>query len=249
MDNPMGGERGVAPQNYGDAFPSMPPVMASGDAHTDAADQTPVSDILTSLEIALTGHSDHAPAVPPAPVAAPAAPAAPVAAPAAAVAPSQPVDQPQWASIGHRVTLHYDDVAAEVDDHDDGHVTAESLLLGDDHTKLKSVDDTGFPWNLGVVQEVAQAALVLIPSRALGGYRQEADAWLTLAKELPSSTPIEGGDAEEFCVWIEQLGTHGKAMGSPAGLKEILSMALLSIRTRAVEDVRFAATLPQKMRG
>ena len=69
MDNPMGGERGVAPQNYGDAFPSMPPAMASGDAHTDAADQTPVSDILTSLEIALTGHSDHAPAVPPAPVA------------------------------------------------------------------------------------------------------------------------------------------------------------------------------------
>ena len=242
MDNLTGGERSAPSHNFAEAFPNMVPTTASGD--TDIGDQTPVSDILTSLEIALTGQSDYAPAAA-VPAGAPPAAAEPV----AEVKPQPASGQTQWASIGHRVTLHYDDVPGQGDDADDGQVTAESLLWANDHTKLKAVDDTGFPWNLGVVQEVAQAALVLIPSRSLGGFRREADAWLTLAKELPSSTPIEGGDAEEFSAWIEQLGTHGTAMGSPAGLKEILSMALLSIRTRAVEDVRFAATLPPKMRA
>lgn len=235
MDNLTGGDRAFVPHSM--TNDDTPRVEPRGEA---AADTQAVNELLTTLEQVMTGTEPTAQPMAFAPEAAPVA--EPVKAPAQ-----------QWAPIGHSMTLRYDD--AGVSEYTDApfpdpvHCGAADLVDAQDTNRLKPLTQTGFPWTIGVVQEVAQAALVLVPASALGGYRQEAEAWLTLAAQLPSVTPIVDTDADAFAEWIEQLCLHSKSMGSPAGLSEVLDMALRSIRTRAVEDARFGMALPEMLRA
>ncbi|MEQ1726462.1 MAG: hypothetical protein ABL882_11115 [Sphingopyxis sp.] len=118
------------------------------------------------------------------------------------------------------------------------------LMTDDGAGRLRLATDTGFPWVAAGIAEMASAVIASCPEAEICPYRSEAEAWLTIASDLPPAQPIVGEDAQGFTDWVNDLVVHSQMAQSGVAMAMLVDSALTALSARANGDAALAAALP-----